>query len=36
MEYYENECQKTKSGKVFSFSILTNKKNFFQTFQTGK
>ena len=32
MKYYENACQKIKSGKLFSFSILTDQKKIFQTF----
>ena len=32
IKYYENACQKIKSGKCFSFSILTGQKQFFLDF----
>jgi len=31
MKYYQNTSQKTKSGKLFPVSILTDQKNFFKT-----
>ena len=36
INYNENVCQKIKSGKLFPFSILTDQKNCFPDFQTGK
>ena len=36
IKYYENVCQKIKPGKSFSFSILTDQKNFPRLSQAGK
>jgi len=33
-KYYENACQKIKSGKLFSFSILTDQKKIFPDFSS--
>jgi len=34
IKYYENVCQKIKSGKFFSFSILTDSKKCFPDWKT--
>jgi len=31
-KYYQNPCQKIMSGKIFSFSTLTEQKNVFPDF----